>query len=78
MLHHFPFQAVIVVWVFLISGELKLEHQYGKSIMACHSMQLDITLIELLCSQSGHQIKQIVRVVNGKQEYEKKCPLVIT
>lgn len=64
MFHHFPFQAVIVVWVFLMGGE----PQHGMSIMACHSVQSD----KLLCCQSGQQIKQIVRVVNGKQEYKKK------
>lgn len=72
MLYHFSFQAVIIVWVFLISGELKLKHQHLKSIMARHSVHLDITLIELLSGQSSHHIKQIVSVVNGQQEYEKK------
>lgn len=60
------------MWVFLISGEMKLEHQHLKSIMACHSVHLDITLLELLCSQSSHHVKEIVNVVNGKQENKKK------
>lgn len=34
-----------------------------QSIMACHSVQTD----KLLCCQSGHQIKQIVSVLDRKQ-----------
>ena len=38
-----------------------------QSVMACHSVQTD----KLLCCQSGYQIKQIVRVIDDKQENEK-------
>lgn len=75
---HLPFQAFIIVWVFLMSGELEIILSWNvnvecQSVMACHSVQTD----KLLCCQSGHQIKQIVRLINGKQEDEKKQQLFI-
>ena len=72
MFHHVPFQALIIVWVFLMSGELEIIQSQSvnmecQSVMACHSVQTD----KLLCCQSGYQIKQIVRVIDDKQENEK-------
>lgn len=78
MFHHVTFQACIIVWVFLMSGELEIIQSWivnmkCQSVMACHSVQTD----KLLCCQSGRQIKQIVRVINGKQKDE-KTPYLIT
>lgn len=42
--------------------------------MARHSSQTD----KLLCCQSDHQTKHIVRVINGKEDNEKKCPHFIS
>lgn len=79
MFHHVPFQAFINAWVFSMSAELEIIQSRSvnmecQSVMACHSEQTD----KLLCCQSGHQIKQIVRVINGKQENEKIRPYFIT
>lgn len=79
MFHHVPFQAFIIVWVFLMSGELEIIQSWSvnmecQSVMACHSVQTD----KLLCCQSGHQIKQTVRLINGKQGDEKRSSSFIT
>lgn len=59
MFHHIPFQAFIIVWVFLMSGELEIIQSWSiniecQSVMACHSLQTD----KLLYCQSGHQINK--------------------
>lgn len=79
MFHHVPFQAFIIVWVFSMSGELEIIQRWGvnmecQSVMACHSVQTH----KLRFCQSGHQIKQSVRVINGEQEDENIGPYFIT
>lgn len=54
-----------------MSGELEIIQSVNMKcqfFMARHSVQMD----ELPCCQSGQQIKQIVGIINGKQEHEKK------
>lgn len=68
MFHHIPFQDFIIVWVYLmnwLTGNYpELVCQHGcRSVMARHSSQTD----KLLCCQSDHQTKQIVKVINGKK-----------
>lgn len=62
-----------------MSGELEIIQRCSinmdwQSSMACHSVQTD----KLLCCQSSHQLKQIARVTNDKQEGEKISPYFIT
>lgn len=70
MFHHIPFQDFIIVWVYLmnwLTGNYpELVCQHGcRSVMARHSSQTD----KLLCCQSDHQTKQIVKVINGKKKF---------
>lgn len=79
LFRHIPSQAFIIVGVFLMSVELEIIQSCSinmdwQSCMACHSVQTD----KLLCCQSGHQLKQIARVTNDKQEDEKIRPVFIT